>query len=336
MSATTLQQAFSTPTPSVFEEQLQNIAAVTPVMKWVYFVIGIFGIAANLGVMYVFMSSKQMRQHLPNLFLLNQSVADLWSAMFIIASVFKDPHAKLYGIAGELVCRLWLSNNFLWIGFIASLYNLVVLTVERYFAIVHPVKHKLLFTKRKAFLAIVSVWAWSVLYNFLSFFPQSGLYKNTCYVWGFWGFSGARQIYGIANFCIKMLFPVIVFSFCYMAMAKSMKSNKNSENNTHNDATLTSYEKIHRNIFKTLLYAVVLHVVSWIDNQFLVIAYAFGYPLDFSSTVYNIALALIYVSILANPVIYALKYRKFRTAMRQTCCGRQLCVDSRVFISTVT
>ena len=336
MSVTTQQQSSCTPTSSVFDEQLQNIAVVTPVMKWVYFVIGIFGIAANLGVIYVFTSSKQMRQHLPNLFLINQSVADLWSAMFIIASVFKDPHAKLYGIAGELVCRLWLSNNFLWIGFVASLYNLVVLTVERYFEIVHPVKHKLLFTKRKAYLAIVSVWTWSVLYNFLAFFPQSGLYKNTCYVWGFWGFSGAKQIYGVANFCIKMLFPVTVFSFCYVAMDKSMKSSSKRENHTHNDATLTSYEKIHRNIFKTLLYVVVVHVISWIYNQLLIIAYAFGYPLDFSTISYNIALALIYVNICANPVIYVLKYRKFRTATRLAYCGRHICNDRRVFVMTVS
>lgn len=129
---------------------MQNIATLTSTMSSVYIAIGVVGIVTNLAVIYVIVRSKTMMQHVPDLFLLNQSVADLWSAIFVIATVFKDARLQLYGSEGEFVCRVWLTGWSLWVGFVASEYNLVTLTIERYFEIVKPLQHRLFFSRRTA------------------------------------------------------------------------------------------------------------------------------------------------------------------------------------------
>ena len=304
---------------------LQNVPLIASIMTWVYMVIGIVGILVNICVIFVITSSKQMRQHLPNLFLINQSVADLWSAVFIIAGVYKNARMKLYGFAGELVCRLWLSNMFLWLGFIASLYNLIALTIERYFEIVHPIQHKLMFNRRKAVIAIISVWVWSVIYNSLALVPESGLEGGVCYVLTIWAFPGAKVILGIFNLFVKMILPICIFSYAYLAMAKSLS--KRTDQSTTSGTNAKSFLAVRRNVFKILACAVSIHVISWIVNQCLIFAYAFGYALDFTSILYNVALAAVYLSTCANPVIYVLKYQRFRVAMRQAFCGKKVDIE---------
>lgn len=67
-----------------------------------------------------------------------------------------------------------------------------------------------------------------------------------------------------------------------------------------------------------LVIAIVIHITFWSVAQSLYVAYSFGYPLDFTSALYSAPVAMIYVSSCANPIIYVLKYERFRKAVRET------------------
>ena len=291
----------------------QNIATLTSIMAWIYIATGTVGVVANVAVVYVILRSKQMRQHIPNWFLINQSVTDFWGAVFVIGSVFKSTSLKLLGPTGDFICRVWLAGMPLWIGFVASLYNLVVLSFERYFEIVHPVSHKIFFTKYMALLAIVMIWVWSFIWNIIIFIPSSRLVGETCYVQYFYVSPAAKSLLGILNFAIKMIIPIIIFMFCYISMAKSLNRKVGPSATTSSN----TFTRVRRNIFKTLIYAIIIHVLSWVLNQFLYLAYLLGYPLNFASVLYNVAVALIYVSTCSNPIIYLLKYERFRKAAKE-------------------
>ena len=165
-----------------------------------------------------------MRQHIPNLFLINQSVADFWSAVFVIGTMFKNTNLNLRGLTGDFNFRVWLSGMPLWIGFVAFLYNLVVLSFKRFFEIVYPVRHKIIFNKCNAYLLIIGVWIWSLIWNTIIFIPPSGWIGDTCYAQYFWISPVAKCIQGVLNFSVKMVIPIGVFLFCYISMAKSLNS----------------------------------------------------------------------------------------------------------------
>ena len=289
---------------------LQTFSNFNSIMTWIYVGIGTAGIIMNLGVIYIILQSKRMRQHIPNWFLINQSAADFWSAIFVIGTVFKNANTKLSGSTGDFICRVWLGGMPLWIGLVASLYNLVILSFERFFEIVHPVRHKIIFNRRIAMLSIIGVWIWSLVWNTIIFIPPSGLINGTCYTQYFWESAIAKSILGVLNFSVKMTIPVGVFLFCYISIAKSLNSKVMPSANI-------IVMRVRRNVFKTLMYVIIIHVLSWSVNQALYLAYLFGYNLYFSSALHSVPLVLVFLSTCSNPIIYLLKYERFRTAVTE-------------------
>ena len=293
----------------------QNIAVVSYVMSAVYVTTAIIGLIGNFFVMFIIARSRYLRQQLHNVLIFNQSVADSWCALFILLGVFKKPDAKLYGLGGELICRIWLSNLFLWIGFVASLYNLVFLSIERYLEIVHPVWHRNFFDRNKLVMIIAFVWLMGVVFQTAAYIPHSGLVQGTCYTMSFW-VNYDKQIYGVINFIHKNVIPLAIFAWCYIGMARSLTVRVVPKSTVTVSSENNVYTRARRNIFKTLYHVIIVHVISWSINQILFLAYMFGYPLNFTSLLYQISVAMIYMSTCANPIVYLLKYEKFRKAVK--------------------
>lgn len=72
--------------------------------------------------------------------------------------------------------------------------------------------------------------------------------------------------------------------------------------------------KARRNIYYTLSYTVLLHLVTWSGNQFAFVLYGFGYAINSATLAYQLPLLAIYTSSLINPIIYTIKYEQFRKA----------------------
>lgn len=199
----------------------QNIAIVSTVMSWIYVSLGIVGMITNSCVGVVILQSRQLRRQLPNIFILNQCLADFWCSACVMASVFKNSRARLDTIGGEIICRVYLTNLLVWIGFNASLYNLVALSVERYFEIVHPIRHRAAFDKVKALASIVLVWVLGAIWQSAAYIPHAAVIDGICYTQILWD-NTLRKIYGLANFAQKIAIPVVIFTWCYSAMARSL------------------------------------------------------------------------------------------------------------------
>ena len=80
-----------------------------------------------------------------NLLIINQSFIDFCASItMIIMGVDTEDgtemsHSNPYH---QFVCRFWLSRWPLWSLLVASTYSILMLTVERYIAIVHPIVYK--------------------------------------------------------------------------------------------------------------------------------------------------------------------------------------------------
>ena len=72
--------------------------------------------------------------------LMNLAVADMMVALFIgqrfvVVHFFEHPQ----GLAGTVLCK---SHNFSWVGGAASVFTLVVIACERYYAVIYPYGNK--------------------------------------------------------------------------------------------------------------------------------------------------------------------------------------------------
>jgi hypothetical protein len=102
--------------------------------------IGCVGLIGNVFVIVVIMGFTSLYKQLATVFVINQSVIDAASSLFVIAqqttNYFKIP---VYAgqPASEVYCRVWRAQTIMWGLYVSSTYNLVALTIERYFKVNH-------------------------------------------------------------------------------------------------------------------------------------------------------------------------------------------------------
>ena len=74
---------------------------------------------------------------------MNLAIADMTVATFLLPKyVFVHTFTHPDGDAGKVLCRLLTGGNFAWIGGGTSVFTLVAVATERYFAVLHPSEKK--------------------------------------------------------------------------------------------------------------------------------------------------------------------------------------------------
>ena len=107
-----------------------------------------------------------------NFFLLNLAVADLCVALFC---VYQNLSVYIFSdwAFGDILCRMYHFVHAL--SYTASVYILVVISLERYLALVYPLLARRLLTMKKLKITIAFVW----LLSSVCCFPRFIIYGTT-------------------------------------------------------------------------------------------------------------------------------------------------------------
>ena len=70
-----------------------------------------------------------------------------WGCLQDVAIIHNFIHPD--GVAGNILCRLLTGGNFAWVGAGASVFTLVTIATERYFAVMYPFENKGKLSSRK-------------------------------------------------------------------------------------------------------------------------------------------------------------------------------------------
>ena len=133
--------------------KIAGISATVPVdvtgiatektLRIVYYTIGTISILGNGYVILVMFHSSLVFKTITNLYICNQSAVDLCVAITLVSSAYISGNSvPSSGVAGEMYCKLWLTKFLLWGFLVNSTYNLVIMTMERYACVIHPIWHK--------------------------------------------------------------------------------------------------------------------------------------------------------------------------------------------------
>ena len=74
-----------------------------------------------------------------NLAVADMTVATFFIPQYILTHTFTHPG----GVAGNVLCRLLTGSNLAWVGGAASVFTLVTIAIERYYAVMKPYGRKL-------------------------------------------------------------------------------------------------------------------------------------------------------------------------------------------------
>ena len=189
--------------------------------------IGTVGFIGNLFIIVIIMHFTTMYKQLTNMFIINQSLIDMTSALLLIAQVSTGSITVSSlpdnFVVRDFFCRLWQSRTVMWGLFMSSTYNLTILTVERYVKIVHPIVHKTSFTIRKAKILSACAWLGGITFTLLCDILSSAIVEGNCLVAAIWPNANVAKAAGIISIVVTYWLPICVFVVCYLGMIRSLK-----------------------------------------------------------------------------------------------------------------
>ena len=119
-----------------------------------------FGLCSNVFVVAIILAYRPMRERVTNLYLINQSLIDATVATFLfLTTLLQDDQRPLTRghWAHEALCRLWFTKMPLWGMLMSSTYSLVSLTLERFLAVVYPLRHRAWCSRRTVRIIIIII-----------------------------------------------------------------------------------------------------------------------------------------------------------------------------------
>lgn len=201
--------------------------------------------------------------------------------------------------------------------------------IEVYLSIVHRALHTKFISKRVVFATVAFIWLASTTIPMGLYMKVAQVVNSLCYV--SYNFSSVALATAISNFTLRMVLPLICYVTCYWRIAVFLRARSKvmvmpwSSGGSGKQKASTRAQK---NVILTVLYTVILHVLTWTGNQVFFLMAACGSPLNMTSVSQVLQLA-VYTSSCVNPFIYIIKYERFRDAAKLTYQRLALCCHAR-------
>ncbi|XP_060776396.1 C-C chemokine receptor type 4-like isoform X1 [Neoarius graeffei] len=193
-----------------------------PVLYSLFFVVGFLG---NMLVLWVILRGAQVKS-MTDVSLLNLAIADL---LLIISLPFLAHYAQSDWVFGGAMCTLVLGVYC--IGFYAGIYFIVLMSIDRYLAIVHAVFALRIRTKACGILASMGIWITAIA----SSFPELlylGVDETKKFCSGYpkdENHNDVRSTGFIKMNVLGLLIPLGIVGFCYTMVLQKLQTLRNSK-----------------------------------------------------------------------------------------------------------
>ncbi|XP_029544514.1 neuromedin-K receptor-like [Oncorhynchus nerka] len=272
--------------------------------------VAVFG---NLIVIWIILAHKRMRT-VTNYFLLNLAFSDASMAAFnTLINFIYAAHGDWY--FGEAYCRF--QNFFPVTSVFASIYSMTAIAVDRYIAIIHPLKPRLSATATK--VVIMCIWALAVVLAFpLCFYSTIRILprRTICYV------AWPRKeddpfMFHIIVMVLVYLLPLMVMGITYTIVGVTLWGGEipgDSSDNYHGQL------RAKRKVVKMMIIVVVTFALCWLPYHVYFIATGLNKALMRWKSIQQVYLSVLWLamsSTMYNPIIYCCLNSRFRAGFKQ-------------------
>ncbi|VVC39653.1 Neurokinin receptor,GPCR, rhodopsin-like, 7TM,G protein-coupled receptor, rhodopsin-like [Cinara cedri] len=285
----------------------------------------IVAIVGNSIVIWIVTAHRRMRT-VTNCYMVSLSISDL-----LMASLNCLPNF-IYMLNSDWAfgLELCMASNFIAYWTVASsVFTLVAITLNRYMAIVHPLRHRRSKTRTQTILVLI--WLISVflaipciLYsNIKTKRYMNGELRRACYMlWpdGRYPHSKTEYIYNIMFLCVTYIIPLAVMAVCYTIMGKELWGSKTIGQMTQRHADSI---KSKRKVVRMFAVVVMIFLICWFPyHTYFVYAYhnknivVKTYVQDLFLSFYWLAMS----NSMVNPVIYYWMNPRFRAYFKLIIC----------------
>ena len=244
-------------------------------------------------------------------------VIDPASALIRCLGYNADIYAQTYGKAIDF---LWIHTT------VATTFNLCCVRLDRYIAIIHPLRYQDFLTNRRCYVLIATVLFMSLI------LPCSRFLVHDV--------SGLSTLY-ISFTVITILIPMTIIIFCSIRILKAAAVQSNKIKLTKSNLKNRDVFKRTKKNFKaakTVNIVVGLFIVCWLPSLITSFAHYFSKKISHYSVYYTVWTSVetvAFASSAVNPWVYCLRNDDFYEALSRTfrCFRRRNSVEEKVFNS---
>ncbi|XP_041740650.1 somatostatin receptor type 1 [Coregonus clupeaformis] len=295
-----------------YEDYDQEPDASKIIIPSIYALVCCVGLTGNTMVIYVILKYAKMKTA-TNIYILNLAIAD---ELFMLSVPFLATSAAVrHWPFGSLMCRLVLSVD--GINMFTSIFCLTVLSVDRYVAVVHPIKAARYRRPTVAKLVNVCVWGLSLLVIlpiiiFADTVPAQDGGVDCNFLWPEAAWSEAFVVY---TFLLGFLLPVGAICLCYCLMVARMRA-------VGLKAGWLQRRRSEKKITRMVLCVVTVFVLCWMPFYIVQLVSVFHHPPN--PMVTQLFVILSYANSGANPILYGFVSDNFRRSFQRIVCFRWL------------
>nr|BAB87199.1 urechistachykinin receptor [Urechis unicinctus]BAC54121.1 Uru-TK receptor [Urechis unicinctus] len=273
----------------------------------------------NIIVIWIVMAHKRMRT-VTNYFLVNLAVADA------LISIFNTLFNFVYLLNNHWVFELPFCKFTQFIApctIAASVFTFVAIAVDRYIAIVHPLKPRM--GSRSVLGVIAVIWVFSILVAFPNilyavtetFSYTDGSSRTVCYLLWPDGHNNTMDfVYNIFLMVVEYFLPLLILACAYSMVGCSLwRGQTIGERIPRHEETVRS----KRRVVKMMMVVVVIFAVCWLPQHvfFLLTNCYEGLPeVDSVQLIYLCIYWLAMSNSMYNPIIYCWMNARFRKGFK--------------------
>ncbi|XP_033105947.1 trace amine-associated receptor 3-like [Anneissia japonica] len=303
---------------STTRPELQDLIHDNAWLITLRFVVVGFGIVLNSVVTGVFMYTRMYRKSLLHGLIVQQSFVDFFGCCFFLIFYNQDAPS---GNWGRAFCR---SRSLFWFASSTSTYNLLIITIERFIAVVHPITYrkKSIGKRSRLFYIIPYIIGFLISFHLAIIADLNDDLIGECVYNANRGFS---LFSGLVIFTGLFFLPACFMSYCYgrilMVFRKRAKARQENAargpGGTDKPPNKRSYHvSTQRNLVYTMLFVVIGFIFTTAPNFTMYLVYNICRCFEFSTILAHEITVLIYAcNMCINPIIYGAKMNEFRSGV---------------------
>lgn len=287
------------------------VSVFTMVSAVIFIIVFIVGLLGNTLVIYVVVRYTKMKT-VTNLYILNLALAD---ELYILGIPFLCTHNVLsYWPYGEFLCKMYMTADTM--SQFSSTFCLTVMSIDRYLAVVHPMKSAKWRKPQVAKILNAMMWLVSFLIALpVTFFSKIQEGFNSCNITWPDPYNLWSNVFILYTAILGFFGPLMVICMCYLFLVIRVRS-------AGARAGLTKLRKSERKVTRMVVIIVLVFVLCWLPfftTNIVNLAYTIPEN-NATATIYFILVILTYVNSCANPILYGFLSNNFKQSFQKALC----------------
>lgn len=277
----------------------------------VYSIVFIVGLVGNTLTIYVVVRYVKMKT-VTNIYILNLALAD---ELYILGIPFLGTNSALsYWPYGKFFCKVCMTADAM--SQFASTYCLTIMSIDRYLAVVHPIRSNKWRKPQVAKFFSATVWVVSFLIVLpVTLYSDVQVDFNTCNITWPEPHSLWSVVFILYTTILSFFGPLVVICLCYLLIVIRVRS-------ASVRAGLTKRRKSERRVTLMVVTIVLVFVVCWLPFFTTNIVNLIHTIPETNTTLYFFLVILTYVNSCANPFLYGF-LSNFRQSFEKVLCRKQ-------------